>query len=87
MKQEDVGDLVSIATFTSIFSSFCARGNIKEAVAAFDNMGRYGLKPRGLQCSIHLSASERTGSDAAQQSGGGGIVRAQITFPCFKSLR
>jgi pentatricopeptide repeat protein len=60
MKQEGGGDLVSIATFASIFSSFCARGNIKEAAAAFDNMGRYGLKPDAVALNSLLSAMCRT---------------------------
>lgn len=56
MKQEGSGDLVSVATFASIFSSYCARGNLKEATAAFDAMGRYGLKPDAVALNSLLSA-------------------------------
>lgn len=56
MKQEGSGDLVSVATFASVFASYCARGNLKEATAAFDVMGRYGLKPDAVALNTLLSA-------------------------------
>ncbi|XP_062226192.1 pentatricopeptide repeat-containing protein At1g77360, mitochondrial-like [Phragmites australis] len=56
MKQEGGGELVSVATFASVFSSYCARGNLKEAAAAFDVMGRYGLKPNAVALNSLLSA-------------------------------
>ncbi|GJN27008.1 hypothetical protein PR202_gb14984 [Eleusine coracana subsp. coracana] len=60
MKQEGAGDLVSIATFASIFSSYCSRGNLKEATAAFDVMSHYGLKPDAVALNSLLSAMCRT---------------------------
>lgn len=56
MKQEGGGRLVSIATFASVFASYCARGSFKEAVAAFDVMGGYGLKPDAVALNSLLSA-------------------------------
>ncbi|KAL6903701.1 hypothetical protein ACP4OV_004514 [Aristida adscensionis] len=50
------GGLVSIATFASVFASYCARGNLKEAAEAFDRMGRYGLKPDAVALNSLLSA-------------------------------
>jgi len=50
------GGLVSVATFASVFTSYCARGNFKEAAAAFDVMGRYGLKPDAVALNSLLSA-------------------------------
>lgn len=60
MHQEGPGDLVSVATFASIFSSYCGRGNIKEAAAAFDVMSHYGLKPDAVAVNSLLSAMCRT---------------------------
>ncbi|RLM74663.1 pentatricopeptide repeat-containing protein [Panicum miliaceum] len=56
MNQEGGGaGLVSVATFASVFTSYCARGNFKEAAAAFDVMGRYGLKPDAVALNSLLS--------------------------------
>ncbi|XP_062183542.1 pentatricopeptide repeat-containing protein At1g77360, mitochondrial-like [Phragmites australis] len=59
MKQEGEG-LVSVATFASVFASYCSRGNLKEAAAAFDVMGSYGLKPDAVALNSLLSAMCRT---------------------------
>ncbi|PUZ48065.1 hypothetical protein GQ55_7G215700 [Panicum hallii var. hallii] len=57
MNQEGCGGgLVSVATFASVFNSYCARGNFKEAAAAFDVMGRYGIKPDAVALNSLLSA-------------------------------
>ncbi|WVZ86430.1 hypothetical protein U9M48_033209 [Paspalum notatum var. saurae] len=69
MKQEGSGDLVSVATFASVFASYCARGNLKDAIAAFDVMGRYGLKPDAVALNSLLSAMCRVEgrAEAAQE--------------------
>ncbi|OEL27859.1 Pentatricopeptide repeat-containing protein [Dichanthelium oligosanthes] len=56
MNQEGGGGLVSVATFASVFASYCARGNLKEAAEAFGVMGRYGLKPDAVALNSLLSA-------------------------------
>ncbi|KAL6651050.1 hypothetical protein ACP70R_009975 [Stipagrostis hirtigluma subsp. patula] len=55
MKKEG-GVGVSIATFASVFASYCARGNLKEAAAAFDVMDGYGIKPDAVALNSLLSA-------------------------------
>ncbi|KAF0894341.1 hypothetical protein E2562_038395 [Oryza meyeriana var. granulata] len=55
MMQEGEG-LITVATFASIFSSYCASGNLKEAVEAFDVMERYGVKPDAVALNSLLSA-------------------------------
>ncbi|CAN6276320.1 unnamed protein product [Urochloa humidicola] len=69
MNQEGGGGLVSVATFASVFTSYCARGNFKDAAAAFDVMGRYGLKPDAVALNSLLSAICRVegGAEAARE--------------------
>ncbi|CAO2043046.1 unnamed protein product [Urochloa humidicola] len=69
MNQEGGGGLVSVATFASVFTSYCARGNFKEAAAAFDVMGRYGLKPDAVALNSLLSAICRVegGAETARE--------------------
>lgn len=54
MNQDGGG--VTVATFASVFASYCARGSFKEAVAAFDVMGGYGLKSDAVALNSLLSA-------------------------------
>jgi pentatricopeptide repeat protein len=64
MKQEGVVDLVSIATFNSIFSSFYARGNIKEATTTFDNRVATASSPAAFNTA---STAVRASGQAAAQ--------------------
>uniref|UniRef100_A0A0D9Y8R5 Pentacotripeptide-repeat region of PRORP domain-containing protein n=1 Tax=Oryza glumipatula TaxID=40148 RepID=A0A0D9Y8R5_9ORYZ len=50
------GGLVTVATFASIFSSYCASGNLRKAVEAFDVMGKYGVEPDAVALNSLLSA-------------------------------
>ena len=50
------GGLVTVATFASIFSSYCASGNLKKAVEAFDVMGKYGVEPDAVALNSLLSS-------------------------------
>lgn len=53
MNQEGV---LSMLTFTSIFSSYCAAGRVDEAVMSFEVMGRYGIPPDAFAANSLLSA-------------------------------
>ncbi|KAK1367692.1 Tetratricopeptide repeat-like superfamily protein [Heracleum sosnowskyi] len=53
MKQES---LLSVATFVSIFGSYCAAGRFSEAVMTFDVMERYGVQPDIVAVNSLLSA-------------------------------
>jgi pentatricopeptide repeat protein len=79
MHQEGGGGLVSVATFASIFTSYCARGNFKDAATAFEVMGRYGLKPDAVALNSLLSATCRVegGAQAAQDV----FERTKATVP------
>ncbi|XP_020164747.1 pentatricopeptide repeat-containing protein At5g15010, mitochondrial [Aegilops tauschii subsp. strangulata] len=54
MSQE--GGLLSVATFASMFASYCARGNFKEAAMAFDVMERHGVTPDAVALNSLLAA-------------------------------
>ncbi|RCV34573.1 hypothetical protein SEVIR_7G179800v4 [Setaria viridis] len=79
MNQEGGGGLVSVATFASVFTSYCARGNFKDAATAFEVMGRYGLKPDAVALNSLLSAICRVegGAQAAQDV----FERTKATVP------
>ncbi|CAL5440901.1 unnamed protein product [Camellia sinensis] len=53
MKQEGV---LSVATFVSVFGSYCSAGKINEAVMTFDVMDRYGVEPNIVAVNSLLSA-------------------------------
>ncbi|KAF3449243.1 hypothetical protein FNV43_RR09971 [Rhamnella rubrinervis] len=53
MHQEGV---LSMVTFTSIFSSYCAAGRVNDAVKSFEVMGRYGFPPDIFAANSMLSA-------------------------------
>ncbi|XP_043695755.1 pentatricopeptide repeat-containing protein At1g77360, mitochondrial-like [Telopea speciosissima] len=53
MKQEGV---LSIATFVSVFGSYCNANKISEAVMTFDVMDRYGIQPDVVAVNSLLSA-------------------------------
>lgn len=53
MKQES---LLSVATFVSVFGSYCAAGRFNEAVMTFDVMERYGIQPDIVAVNSLLSA-------------------------------
>ena len=55
MSQEG-GGLLSVATFASMFASYCSRGNFKEAAMAFDVMERHGVPPDAVALNSLLSA-------------------------------
>ncbi|KAG2573426.1 pentatricopeptide repeat-containing protein At1g77360, mitochondrial-like [Panicum virgatum] len=73
------GGLVSVATFASVFTSYCARGKFEEADAAFNVMGCYGLKPDAVALNSLLSAICRAEgrAEAAQKS----FERTKATVP------
>ncbi|XP_077238792.1 uncharacterized protein LOC143879950 [Tasmannia lanceolata] len=58
MKQENV---LSIATFVSVFGSYCMAGKIKEAIMSFDVMDRYGITQDVVAVNFLLSAICREG--------------------------
>lgn len=53
MKQENV---LSIATFASVFGSYCAAGRFDEAVMSFDVMDKYGIQQDVVAVNSLLSA-------------------------------
>ncbi|CAK9143707.1 unnamed protein product [Ilex paraguariensis] len=53
MKQEGV---LSIATFVSVFGSYCTAGRFNEATMTFDVMDRYGIQPNIVAVNSLLSA-------------------------------
>uniref|UniRef100_A0A0D9W788 Pentatricopeptide repeat-containing protein-mitochondrial domain-containing protein n=1 Tax=Leersia perrieri TaxID=77586 RepID=A0A0D9W788_9ORYZ len=74
---QDGGGHITVATFASIFSSYCAGGNLKEAVKAFDVMERYGVKPDAAALNSLLSAMCR-GREAG---------RAQAAHDMFERVK
>ncbi|KQJ83642.1 pentatricopeptide repeat-containing protein At1g77360, mitochondrial [Brachypodium distachyon] len=64
MSQEE-GGLLSVATFASMFASYCSRGNFKDAARAFDVMELYGVPPDAVALNSLLSAMCRR-DDGAQ---------------------
>uniref|UniRef100_A0ACD5V6P3 Uncharacterized protein n=1 Tax=Avena sativa TaxID=4498 RepID=A0ACD5V6P3_AVESA len=75
MSQEG-GDLLSVATFASMFTSYCARGNFKEAAMAFDVMERHGVPPDAVALNSLISAMCRQD---------GGAQAAWETFESYKT--
>ncbi|GFZ16290.1 hypothetical protein Acr_25g0006990 [Actinidia rufa] len=53
MKQEGV---LSVATFVSVFGSYCSADRLNEAVMTFDVMDRYGVTPNVVAVNSLLSA-------------------------------
>uniref|UniRef100_A0A5B6ZSX3 Pentatricopeptide repeat-containing protein n=1 Tax=Davidia involucrata TaxID=16924 RepID=A0A5B6ZSX3_DAVIN len=53
MKQEG---MLSMATFVSVFGSYCVAGRFKSAVMTFDVMDRYGIQPDVVAVNSLLSA-------------------------------
>lgn len=54
MKQE--GDVLTVATFVSVFGSYCVAGRLNEAIMTFDVMERYGIQPDVVAVNSLLSA-------------------------------
>ncbi|AQK98550.1 Pentatricopeptide repeat (PPR) superfamily protein [Zea mays] len=79
MKQEGGGGLVSVATFASVFASYCAAGNIKDAIAALDVMDRYGLKHDAVALNSLLSAICRV--EGRMQDAQDVFERTKATIP------
>lgn len=77
MSQEGGGGLLSVATFASMFASYCARGNFKEAAMAFDVMERHGVKPDAVALNSLISAMCRCRD--------GGAQAAWDTFESYKT--
>jgi pentatricopeptide repeat protein len=67
MSQEG-GGLLSVATFASMFASYCARRNFKEAALAFDVMERHGVPPDAVALNSLLSAMCRQDGGAQPAS-------------------
>ncbi|XAR70760.1 hypothetical protein NMG60_11027737 [Bertholletia excelsa] len=53
MKKEGV---LSMATFVSVFGSYCSAGRVNEAVMTFDVMDKYGVEPNVVAMNSLLSA-------------------------------
>ncbi|EES11123.1 pentatricopeptide repeat-containing protein At1g77360, mitochondrial [Sorghum bicolor] len=79
MHQEGGGRLVSVATFASVFASYCASGNLKDAIAALDVMDRYGLKPDAVALNSLLSAICRV--EGRAQAAHDVFERTKATIP------